>query len=304
MPGRRFSGFDIRAGVIALIAIVAVSTCVWLTTQMKPASQQTAGSLQGATAPSVQPEGLRDPLPQVTTEYKQETPMTFAAKRKGVFVPDWPIRPREDKKDVNGSVEITDFVPETLSPVPTTQPVADEDFLEDTERQSVSEISHSEDAGSEDSSEDAESQGVSKEPESEGIRGDAGSDDIVPEAEGVREEPEKTDILTQDVPPEPEAREMETAIEWQTNGDTVGGDDEAKEQEVKPAVDPPRLFVSGIIVSDDASYAIVKTSTSSVIVQPGDEIEGATVKSVEEKAVVVVKQNEEFVLELGGGGES
>jgi hypothetical protein len=97
---------------------------------------------------------------------------------------------------------------------------------------------------------------------------------------------------------------METAIEWQTNGDTVGGDDEAKEQEVKPAVDPPRLFVSGIIVSDDASYAIVKTSTSSVIVQPGDEIEGATVKSVEEKAVVVVKQNEEFVLELGGGGES
>ncbi len=303
MPGRRFSGFDIRAGVIALIAIVAVSTCVWLTTQMKPASQQTAGSLQGATAPSVQPEGLTDPLPQVTTEYKQEAPMTFAAKKKGVFVPDWPIRPREDKKDINGSVEITDFVPETLSPVPTTQPVADEDFLEDTERQSVSEISHREDAGSEDSSEDAESQGVSKEPESEGIRGDAGLDAIVPEAESVREEPEKTDILTQDVPPEPEAREMETTIEWQTNGDAVG-DDEAKEQEPQSAVDPPKLFVSGIIVSDDASYAIVKTSTSSVIVQPGDEIEGATVKSVEGKAVVVVKQNEEFVLELGGGGES
>ncbi len=303
MPGRRFSGFDIRAGVIALIAIVAVSTCVWLTTQMKPASQQTAGSLQGATAPSVQPEGLRDPLPQVITECKQETPMTFAAKKKGVFVPDWPIRPREDKKDVNGSVEITDFVPETLSPVPTTQPVADEDFLEDTERQSVSEISHREDAGSEDSSEDAESQGVSKEPESEGILGDAGSEGIVPETEGIPEEVEKTHIVTEDVPPEPKPRETETAVEWQTNGDTVGGD-EAGEQEVKPTVDPPRLFVSGIIVSDDASYAIVKTSTSSVIVQPGDEIEGATVKSVEEKAVVVVKQNEEFVLELGGGGES
>lgn len=285
MTGRRFSGFDIRAGVIVLIAIVAVSTCFWLTTQMKPASQQTTGSLQGATASSVQAEGLRDPLPEVTTEYKQETPMPFAAKKKGVFVPDWPVRPREDKKDTKGSVEITDLVPETLSLVPTTQPVAGEDSLEDTEREPVSEISHREDAGPEGTGEGAESEG------------------IVPDTEDVREEPEKKDILTQDMPTEPEVREIETAIEWQPNGDTVG-DDESKEQEVRPAVDPPRLFVSGIIVSDDASYAIVKTSTSSVIVQPGDEIEGATVKSVEEKIVVVVKQDEEFVLELGGGGES
>ena len=42
--------------------------------------------------------------------------------------------------------------------------------------------------------------------------------------------------------------------------------------ELKPEVTPPRLFVTGIIVSEDASYAIVDTLTGSVIAQPGDEM--------------------------------
>ena len=124
LPDRFKSGFDHIETRIFKLDYASPEDMKDALDVYKRQSQQTAGSLQGATAPSVQPEGLRDPLPQVTTECKQETPMTFAAKKKGVFVPDWPIRPREDKKDINGSVEITDFVPETLPPVPTTQPLS------------------------------------------------------------------------------------------------------------------------------------------------------------------------------------
>jgi hypothetical protein len=306
MPGRS-SGFNIKGVVIVIVVIVAVSTCVWLTMKMKSTSWQTARSLKGPIVSSVQPEGLKDPLPQVTTEYKEETPIAFAVKKKGVFTPDWPIKPREDKKDIKGSVEITEvnakttgvetsyltqlrepagqpFAPEALPTAATTEPMTGEGLSEDTDEEPASEISPVENAGSED------------------IREDAGSEDILPKEEGGLEEAVSAHILTEDMPPEPEAGQAEASIEWQANGDAAKGL-ESKEQEEKPVVDPPKLFVSGIIVSDDVSYAIVKTTTSSVIVQPGDEIEGATVKSVKGEAVVVVKQDEEFVLELGGGGE-
>ena len=99
-----------------------------------------------------------------------------------------------------------------------------------------------------------------------------------------------------------EPRNEVPTIEWHLNGDAAG-DDSLQKYESKPPVDPPRLYVTGIITTEDTSYAIVRTSTSSIIVQPGDEIQGATVKSVDEEAVIVIKQDEEFVLELGGGGK-
>lgn len=67
-------------------------------------------------------------------------------------------------------------------------------------------------------------------------------------------------------------------------------------------VEPPPVLVTGIITSgDSAAYAIVRTARGSIIVRPGDEVEGAQVKAIGQKSVTVVKEGEEFVLELGGG---
>ncbi|MDI7246018.1 MAG: hypothetical protein QME92_00885 [Bacillota bacterium] len=71
----------------------------------------------------------------------------------------------------------------------------------------------------------------------------------------------------------------------------------------KPRVEPPLMLVTGIISAGDSAYAIVRTPQGSSIVRPGDEIGGVTVKSVGEKSIVVLKEGEEFVLELGGGGK-
>ncbi|MGE5586663.1 MAG: hypothetical protein ACM3ZO_00350 [Clostridia bacterium] len=71
-----------------------------------------------------------------------------------------------------------------------------------------------------------------------------------------------------------------------------------------PPVEPPAMLVTGIIsAGDSVAYAIVRTPRGSIIVRPGDEAEGVTVKSVGDKCITVVKEGEEFVLELGGGSE-
>ncbi|MGE5593211.1 MAG: hypothetical protein ACM3X3_05970 [Betaproteobacteria bacterium] len=76
----------------------------------------------------------------------------------------------------------------------------------------------------------------------------------------------------------------------------------AATQTQRRPVEPPPMLVTGIITSgDSAAYAIVRTAKGSIIVRPGDEVEGALVKAVGEKSVTVVKEGEEFVLELGGG---
>ncbi|HHY31863.1 MAG TPA: hypothetical protein GX515_02395 [Firmicutes bacterium] len=76
----------------------------------------------------------------------------------------------------------------------------------------------------------------------------------------------------------------------------------AATQTQRRPVEPPPMLVTGIITSgDSAAYAIVRTAKGSIIVRPGDEVEGALVKAVEQKSVTVVKEGEEFVLELGGG---
>jgi len=71
----------------------------------------------------------------------------------------------------------------------------------------------------------------------------------------------------------------------------------------RPRVDPPLMLVTGIISTGDSAYAIVKTPQGSSIVRPGDEVGGVTVKSIGEKSITVIKEGEEFVLELGGGGK-
>jgi len=73
-------------------------------------------------------------------------------------------------------------------------------------------------------------------------------------------------------------------------------------QTESPRVEPPPVLVTGIITSgDSATYAIVRTAKGSIIVRPGDEVEGVKVKAISEKSITVVKEGEEFVLELGGG---
>lgn len=71
----------------------------------------------------------------------------------------------------------------------------------------------------------------------------------------------------------------------------------------KPAVTPPLLLLTGVVSSGDLAYAIVRTPAGSSIVRQGDEIEGMTVKSIQGTTVTVMKQGEEFVIELGGGGK-
>lgn len=296
---RRHLEFGIKAGVILIIATVALVTCAWLTRQMKSSSTPAASQLQVAAAPSGQLEGLKTPLPEVATKSKQETPMAFTEKqKKDPFVADWPVRTREDKKDINVSTEIAGESvgteaevsaeehpdPHALQEEAVELEKPDENSAEGTEEQSDGAASRKEDAEAE-----------HRLPEPEESAHDFVAGDTV-------------DAARDDIPSEVPVRERETVIETQVSKDAAerdaAGPDKIQEDELKPAVDPPRLFVTGIIVSEDASYAIVRTPTSSVIVQPGDEIEGATVKSVQGEAVVVVKQDEEFVLELGGGGES
>lgn len=71
----------------------------------------------------------------------------------------------------------------------------------------------------------------------------------------------------------------------------------------RPRVEPPLMLVTGIISAGDSAYAIVRTPQGSSIVRPGDEVGGVTVKSVGEKFITVIKEGEEFVLELGGGSK-
>ncbi|HXL03754.1 MAG: hypothetical protein GX872_09300 [Firmicutes bacterium] len=322
---KRFQGFDIKAAAVLIIVAVAVFTSVRLTRQIKPASGLNTPELKRATLPSQQLEELREPLPHVTTQSKQETQMAFTSKRgKDPFVPDWPIRPREDKSEAKAPIEITrieadagrdeygEFYqlpkelyepreePHMLSDT-ATLPLTDEDFSEGIDEGSGAVMDHvaaenEEHAEFED--ELAKIEGRPKET-AKVSNDEIGASEITDgfiEGEGVY-------VPAQDIPSKLPAAERETAVEQEPDWD-VAEDDEPEKQELKPVVDPPRLFVTGIIVSGDVSYAIVSTPTSSVVVQPGDEIEGATVKSVDGKAVVVVKQDEEFVLELGGGGES
>ncbi|MDK2929986.1 MAG: hypothetical protein PWR07_117 [Bacillota bacterium] len=71
----------------------------------------------------------------------------------------------------------------------------------------------------------------------------------------------------------------------------------------RPRVEPPLMLVTGIISAGDSAYAIVRTPQGSSIVRPGDEVGGVTVKFVGEKSITVIKEGEEFVLELGGGSK-
>ncbi|MEW6228770.1 MAG: hypothetical protein AB1700_11915, partial [Bacillota bacterium] len=71
----------------------------------------------------------------------------------------------------------------------------------------------------------------------------------------------------------------------------------------KPPVTPPLLLLTGVISSGDLAYAIVRTPAGSSIVRQGDEIDGMMVKSIQGKTIAVIKQGEEFVIELGGGGK-
>lgn len=71
----------------------------------------------------------------------------------------------------------------------------------------------------------------------------------------------------------------------------------------KPPVTPPLLLLTGVISSGDLAYAIVRTPAGSSIVRQGDEIDGMMVKSIQGKTITVIKQGEEFVIELGGGGK-
>ncbi|MEW5865931.1 MAG: hypothetical protein AB1774_03620 [Bacillota bacterium] len=71
----------------------------------------------------------------------------------------------------------------------------------------------------------------------------------------------------------------------------------------KPLVTPPLLLLTGVISSGDLAYAIVRTPAGSSIVRQGDEIDGMMVKSIQGKTITVIKQGEEFVIELGGGGK-
>jgi hypothetical protein len=64
------------------------------------------------------------------------------------------------------------------------------------------------------------------------------------------------------------------------------------------------MVLTGIIsAGGSVAYAIVRTPRGSIIVRPGEEAEGATVESVGERSITVLKEGEEFVLELGGGSE-
>jgi hypothetical protein len=289
---RRFRGFDIKAAVVLIIVVVAIFTSVWLTKQIKPVSGRKTLEPKGATLPSEQLEALRAPLPQVTTQSKQEAPMAFTAKKdKDPFVPDWPIRPREDKRDAKVSIEIAKVAEDAGERDYEDLHEPPKDLHEPPKEPPEPPVTASLPLPDEDSAE-----GIDEEPTA--VIGDiapvneeaAEFEDDLPETEGrlkeavaeTMEEVPAGEIPSSDVP----VSERETAIE------------------LKPEVTPPKLFVTGIIVSEDASYAIVDTLTGSVIAQPGDEIEGATVTSVEEKTVVVVKEDKEFVLELGGGGES
>ncbi len=290
---RRFRGFDIKAAVVLIIAAVAIFTSVWLTRQIKPASGRKTLEPKMAALPSEQLEGLRAPLPQVTTQSKQEAPMAFTAKKnKDPFVPDWPIRPREDKRDAKVSIEIAKVAKDAgereyqdlLEELP-------KDLHEPPKEPPEPPVTASLPLPAEDSAE-----GIDEEPTAVIV-------DIAPVNEEASE--------FEDDLPEPDARlkeAFEETMEEVPAGEIPSLDVLASEREtaieLKPEVTPPKLFVTGIIVSKDASYAIVETLTGSVIAQPGDEIEGATVTSVEEKTVVVVKEDKEFVLELGGGGES
>lgn len=71
----------------------------------------------------------------------------------------------------------------------------------------------------------------------------------------------------------------------------------------KPPVARPLLLLTGVISSGDLAYAIVRTPAGSSIVRQGDEIDGMMVKSIQGKTITVIKQGEEFVIELGGGGK-
>lgn len=306
---RRFLRFDLKAVAVLIIVAVAVFTSVWLTKQTKPASRPAASELRSATIPSEQLKELRTALPQVTTRSKQETPMAFTAKKKkDPFVPDWPVKPKEDKRDAKVSIEIARVEAETgereypdLHELPKEPyevpekpyepshtaplPLADEDSVKGMDEEPDLSMGHIAAGNGEDAKFEDELSKTEDSPKEA--------------AEALMDEACASEISSSESP----ALETDTAIEEQPDGDAAGND-EPRKQELKPAVEPPRLFVTGIIVSGDASYAIIATPTSSVIVQPGDEVGGVTVKSVEAKAVVVVKQDEEFVLELGGGGES
>ena len=302
MP-KRASGSDIRVAAGLIMVGVAVFTFIWLSRQIKPALGPTTARPQSTPTFPGQLNELRAPLPEVTIMSKQETPIDFVAKRKkDPFVPDWFISSKQDKKDagepvrsarVDAQTEKEDQGSEKALSQPLTEchelsalltlSLASEDFGKDMkgpdEKAGIA-VSHAVDAEPKERPEEMEAS--VKEP--------------------TKEQTEPKGEASIDVPSDVKTYETEPAVEWQPNGD-AGRDDELSKDESKPQVMPPRLFVTGIITAEDTSYAILRTSTSSIIVQPGDEIEGATVKAVDGKTVIVVKQNEEFVLELGGGGK-
>lgn len=304
MP-KHVSGVNVKVAAGLIMVGVAVFTFTWLTGQIKPAIEPTTARPQSTPAFPGQLNELRAPLPEVTMVSKQETPMDFVAKRKkDPFMPDWSISPKQDKKDAKEPVQIgrVDAQTEEADPArkedlyqPPEEPcelaalstlsLSNEDFakdMKDLDEEASTPVSHTVDAEPEDRPEEMEAS-IKEQP--------------------TEEQTEPKDVAsTDDLPSDVKTCETEPAVEWQPNGN-VAGDDELSKDESQPQVMPPRLFVTGIITAEDTSYAILRTSASSIIVQPGDEIEGATVKSVDGEAVIVVKQDKEFVLELGGGGK-
>ncbi len=303
MP-KHVSGFNIKVAAGLIMVGVAVFTFIWLSGQIKPALEPTTARPQSTPAFPGQLDELRAPLPEVMIMSKQEPPIDFVAKRqKDPFVPDWSISSKQDKKDVGEPVrsarvdvqtEKEDRGSEKALSQPLTEchelsalltlSLASEDFGKDMkgpDEKAGTAVSHAVDAEPKERPEDMETS--------------------LNEPTGEQTEL-KDETSIDDLPSDVKTYETEPAVEWQPNGNVVR-DDELSKDESKPQVMPPRLFVTGIITAEDTSYAILRTSTSSIIVQPGDEIEGATVKSVDGDAVIVIKQDEEFVLELGGGGK-
>ncbi len=71
----------------------------------------------------------------------------------------------------------------------------------------------------------------------------------------------------------------------------------------RTAVTPPLMLLTGVITSGERAYAIVRTPAGSWIMRPGDEIDEVVVRSIGPRTILVVKQGEEFLVELGGGGK-
>jgi hypothetical protein len=327
MPGR-FSGFNIKTGVIVVIAGVAILTSVWLTRQIeiRQISAPAAFQPQSSAVIAGQLSELKEPLPRVMIVSKQEPSMPVAAKGKqDPFAPDWAVRPKKEKNSPSEPVTVVEVkVKDEVGEASQTGGNPSDGPLEGLSDALLGEPSgevfkEAHKPSSDETSPPLGEKGhaetrVEEKPEAvigykETVTEGADETGISGRPQGFDDVQETSPVAHDagwDTPLEPEARQKEAATEVAMEPEPDKGTtepDELGEYPAKPEVDPPRLFVTGIITAEDASYAILRTSVSSVIVQQGDEIQGATVESIHGETVVVVKQGEEFVLELGGGGK-